>query len=346
MVSFGRIALFAFYRFSSSLCTGFHAFHWATTRLSSRRLLVNTILPFTGIATLTVDSTATIHQQQHFRLQSNVKQPKRVAMCSTSKNSVDEEIIIDTGYLNAKDAYALDQELMSTPGFSLEQLMELAGLSVAEAVYAVETPTSNDKKKKVLLVCGPGNNGGDGLVAARHLVMFGYECTIVYPKKSKNPHFINLVQQCEDLDIPILDSMPSLDIKEEGTRNYDVIVDAIFGFSFKGKPREPFASALTDIIHAQKNNPQLTILSVDVPSGWNVDDGDVAEMGFMPQVLISLTAPKLSAKNFKGRHFVGGRFLPPKLAAKYNIKVRKIVISMYCKVQHPERFVSFTFFFF
>ena len=332
MVSFGRIALLAFCRFSSPFCTGFHWSATTTTNSSSRlspcRVFVNTILPFTGIATLTVDTatstTTTI-----------IKQPSRLVMCST-KNPNNEETtttttttttMIDTGYLNAKDAYALDQELMSTPGFSLEQLMELAGLSVAEAVYAIDPPLTlnEDKKKKVLLVCGPGNNGGDGLVAARHLVMFGYECTIVYPKKSKNPHFINLVQQCKDLDIPILDAMPSLDVvKEEDTQhnNYDVIVDAIFGFSFKGKPREPFASALTDIIHAQKNNPNLTILSVDVPSGWNVDDGDVAEMGFMPQVLISLTAPKLSAKNFKGRHFVGGRFLPPKLAAKYDIKVR------------------------
>ena len=57
----------------------------------------------------------------------------------------------DTGYLNAQDAADLDVELMSTPGFSLEQLMELAGLSVAEAVYDVD---DGGKKKSVLLVCG------------------------------------------------------------------------------------------------------------------------------------------------------------------------------------------------
>ena len=71
----------------------------------------------------------------------------------------------DVGVLNAKDAYNLDVELMESPGFSLEQLMELAGLSVAEAVYEVVQPRSVDdgkdvKKKRILLVCGPGNNGG------------------------------------------------------------------------------------------------------------------------------------------------------------------------------------------
>jgi hypothetical protein len=60
---------------------------------------------------------------------------------------------------------------------------------------------------------------------------------------------------------------------------------------------------------------------VDVPSGWNVDEGDVSNTGFSPKVLISLTTPKLCSKSFEGRHFVGGRFLPPAIAAKYNVRM-------------------------
>ena len=82
---------------------------------------------------------------------------------------------VDTGYLDAESAANLDKELMSTPGFTLEQLMELAGLSVAEAVYTVMEESTSSKPLKILVICGPGNNGGDGLVAARHLVLFGYE---------------------------------------------------------------------------------------------------------------------------------------------------------------------------
>ena len=51
-------------------------------------------------------------------------------------------------------------------GFSVYQLMELAGLSVALACFKVYPPTSF---KRTLVICGPGNNGGDGLVAARHM---------------------------------------------------------------------------------------------------------------------------------------------------------------------------------
>jgi NAD(P)H-hydrate epimerase len=229
-----------------------------------------------------------------------------------------------TGYLNASDAAALDAELMSTPGYSLDQLMELAGLAVAEAIYlAVPRSPNNEKKRKILVVCGPGNNGGDGLVAARHLFFFnGYDCTVVYPKRVKpsNPHgahFDNLVKQCHDVDIPVLDELPSMD----ELVTYDAIVDAIFGFSFTGTPREPFATILQQIMSAQRLGG-IPVLSVDIPSGWDVNEGDVANMGFLPDVLISLTTPKLCAKIFPGRHFIGGRFLPPAVAAKYNVQVR------------------------
>ncbi|KAG7350295.1 YjeF family protein [Nitzschia inconspicua] len=228
-----------------------------------------------------------------------------------------------TGYLNAADAAALDAELMSTPGYSLEQLMELAGLAVAEAVYQAIPPIS-ERKRRVLFLCGPGNNGGDGLVAARHLVFFRqYDCTVVYPKRSNKPLFVNLVQQCVNVDIPFLGEFPTT---EEGTIDdtYDVIVDAIFGFSFHGEPREPFATLIQRMIEIQQqqdDNNQVKILSVDVPSGWNVDEGDVSGTGFVPDILISLTTPKLCSQNFTGRHFIGGRFLPPAIAQKYNVQM-------------------------
>jgi len=250
-------------------------------------------------------------------------------MSSSSSTTNTPSGVIDltdiTGYLNAEDSAALDAELMSVPGFSLEQLMELAGLAVAEAVYAVvpplDAPIDGKARKKVLLVCGPGNNGGDGLVAARHLVLFGYDCTVVYPKQSKKQHFINLKKQMEDVNVDILEEMPA-DAKEG---KYDVIVDAIFGFSFKGEGgiREPFGSIIKDMVASQGkgDGDGTVIISVDVPSGWDVNGGDLTGAGFMPDVLISLTSPKMSAKKFVGRHFVGGRFLPPAIAKKYGVRM-------------------------
>jgi hydroxyethylthiazole kinase-like uncharacterized protein yjeF len=255
---------------------------------------------------------------------------------ASSSSSKDTRLSMSsiTGYLNAADAAALDAELMSTPGFSLEQLMELAGLAVAEAVYQVVPPGTTDggKPNKILLVCGPGNNGGDGLVAARHLVFFGYETICVYPKRSSKQHFVNLVHQCQDVGVEIVDEMPTTN---NNLADYSAIVDAIFGFSFHGEPREPFATALQVMIAAQ-TELKIPVISVDVPSGWNVDEGDVTGTGFVPEVLVSLTTPKESAKNFTGRHFVGGRFLPPRMAEKYNIKVSTV---LYCTVHSRTKVI-------
>ena len=120
-----------------------------------------------------------------------------------------------------------------------------------------------------------------------------------------------MVQQLNDLSIPILDEIPSTaateNDEEEDEAKYDIIVDAIFGFSFRGTaPREPFATELRKMITLQTTQRSL-LISVDVPSSWNVDGGDMSEGStkFQPDVLISLTAPKLSAKKFTGRHFVG-----------------------------------------
>lgn len=84
--------------------------------------------------------------------------------------------------LGAKAAAALDQELMSTCAFSIDQLMELAGLSVSQAVYRIHPL---ERGRRILVACGPGNNGGDGLVAARHLFHYGYQPTVYYPKRSQ-----------------------------------------------------------------------------------------------------------------------------------------------------------------
>ena len=69
----------------------------------------------------------------------------------------------------------MDEELMGPLGFSVDELMELAGLSVASAVRAEYPPASC---ARVLVIAGPGNNGGDGLVAARHLHHFGYTVAV------------------------------------------------------------------------------------------------------------------------------------------------------------------------
>ncbi len=91
---------------------------------------------------------------------------------------------------------------MGPLGFAIEQLMELAGLSVACAL-AAEYPAATHKR--VLVAAGPGNNGGDGLVAARHLFHFGYDVAICYPKRTAKPLYDGLVTQCQSVGVSFLE---------------------------------------------------------------------------------------------------------------------------------------------
>ncbi|XP_022346545.1 NAD(P)H-hydrate epimerase isoform X2 [Enhydra lutris kenyoni] len=217
-------------------------------------------------------------------------------------------------YLSQEEAQAVDEELFNEYQFSVDQLMELAGLSCATAIAKAYPPKSMSRSPPaVLVICGPGNNGGDGLVCARHLKLFGYQPTIYYPKRPNKPLFTALVTQCQKMEIPFLGEMPPEPRLIDEL--YELVVDAIFGFSFKGDVREPFRSILSVL-----NGLTVPIASIDIPSGWDVEKGNSG--GIQPDLLISLTAPKKSATQFTGRyHYLGGRFVPPALEKKYQLNL-------------------------
>ncbi|PWN93381.1 hypothetical protein FA10DRAFT_264038 [Acaromyces ingoldii] len=264
-------------------------------------------------------------------------------------------------YITSQEAAQIDEVLMSPDGgaFSIDQLMELAGLSCAQTVHACYPPT---QFPNVLVAAGPGNQGGDGLVAARHLSHFGYTVSVWYPKEGKTELFKRLKKQLQNLRVSFLE----VDEFEDGLEGSDVVLDTIFGFSFKGEPREPFREPL----EALKNESRMEfearrkvppIVSVDIPSGWDVDTGNPSGKFFTPQVLVSLTAPKKGVRAFTlsqdpstvplaagsssvssstdkgildeadavrkardlarqtGRHFLGGRFIPDDVEEKFSL---------------------------
>eukprot|EP01056_Protomagalhaensia_sp_Gyna25_P002043 Protomagalhaensia_sp_Gyna_25__2042@NODE_209_length_4399_cov_52_558257_g163_i0_p4_GENE_NODE_209_length_4399_cov_52_558257_g163_i0NODE_209_length_4399_cov_52_558257_g163_i0_p4_ORF_typecomplete_len235_score45_07YjeF_N/PF03853_15/1_1e44_NODE_209_length_4399_cov_52_558257_g163_i05071211 len=207
-------------------------------------------------------------------------------------------------------AIAIDQHLMGPDvGYSVDQLMELAGLAVADVVARCSTP-----KTRIGVLVGPGNNGGDGLVAARHLIQFGFDVDVYSPKAPRNELMKRLELQLLNHGIEVLRELPS---SAETLDQYEALVDSLFGFSFKGDPREPFATFLKLL-----TNKSYKTFAVDIPSGWNVNEGPLApEYCYMPTHLISLTVPKLCSKRFNGSHWLGGRFVPRSTAEKFQIQV-------------------------
>ena len=126
-------------------------------------------------------------------------------------------------------------------GTPVEELMERAGFAVAKA--AIEFLKQRNSRS-VLLFAGKGNNGGDALVAARHLAAAGCAPTLVLLERHARETGVVVVEwPCE---------LPAA----------DVIVDGLLGTGLKGDVREPYASAIRFI-----NESNAAVIAVDVPSG-------------------------------------------------------------------------------
>lgn len=234
----------------------------------------------------------------------------------TSSYFISTSSITMVKYLKQEEAINIDQELLNVYKFSIDQLMELAGLSCATAIHKCFPPSDYNK---VLVLCGPGNNGGDGLVCARHMKFFGYSSDVFYPVYTDKPLYNNLVHQCVACGVLVSNSLP------EDINKYDLLIDALFGFSFKPPIRATFLPIMEIL-----NTTCKPICSIDIPSGWSIE-GIPEKNTIKPELLISLTAPKECARSFKGKyHYLGGRFVPKELEEKYQLKLPPYPITECC----------------
>lgn len=217
-------------------------------------------------------------------------------------------------YVNQLEALEISIELTDRYMFSVEQLAELDGLSAATAIYRCY---KDRKRKNVLICCGPGLNGFDGLVCGRHLKLFGFNPHVYCPVPNYRKCVANMLEQYKYMEIPMLEMLPS---KKTMDTEYDIIIDAIFGTLFK----PPIMAGTYDFerLINEVAKTETTLCCIDVPSGWHVDNGCLNENALKPEMLISLPVPKRCALTFKGKyHFMGGRYIPAQLnkALKLNI---------------------------
>ena len=160
-------------------------------------------------------------------------------------------------------------------GVSILNLMEAAGRGVAE-IARTEFPI---KGRRVVVACGTGNNGGDGLVAARHLKDEA-RVTVLLAKTRKDVATPEARANLERLGdgIDIVEGT----VKSEALfREADLIIDALLGIGVHGEIREPYATLIREM-----NKSGKPILSVDVPSGFEAT----------PSVRATMTAALIDAK--------------------------------------------------
>lgn len=154
-------------------------------------------------------------------------------------------------------------------GFLKKFMMENAG---AAAVRRLLEKIGNVESKNILIFAGLGNNGGDGLVMARHLAGYGAKVTVMLlgsPDKIKTEE--------SNWNWSILQKMPSVKLMSGDSFEFDfkpdVIVDGILGTGISGDIREPYASAINFI-----NEANCYKFAVDVPSGLDPQTGETANI--------------------------------------------------------------------
>lgn len=179
-------------------------------------------------------------------------------------------------------------------------LMENAGIGVCNVI---EEYFSLSEDLKVLVVCGKGNNGGDGFVVARHLINRGVCVTVALlgaKEKIKGDAKTNLqVLECGFLKTYPIKNIAQLK-KLANDFKPDIIVDAIFGTGFSGEPKGIYAEAIELI-----NRLAAFKIAVDIPSGVSADDGSVQGVAIKADVTVTMGFLKCGHLLFPGRNYCG-----------------------------------------
>ncbi len=188
-------------------------------------------------------------------------------------------------------------------GSSEAQLMEEAGLSVAQESWML---LGTLEGRRIVVLVGPGNNGGDGLVAARHLVQWGAEVIAYIPRPRRDTERddeaasvgVSLVQGEDD---------PGAVMLEDTLRSADLVIDALLGIGQKRPldPGEPLAAALVALAARRAGYSPPKLVAVDLPTGVNADTGDVDQLTVEPDLTVTFGLPKVGMYQAPASGMVG-----------------------------------------
>lgn len=176
------------------------------------------------------------------------------------------------------------EELANASGISYLQLMENAGSYCARIIRKTY---ENAEKKRVLIVCGKGRNGGDGFVIARKLHENNYNVTVLMVSGLPGDNISSeMLSRVRALDIPVI-YYDSKGMTDKYIENAQLIVDCIFGIGFHGE-----ADSLTKSIVSKINSSSAPTVSIDIPSGLEGNSPKVSENAINADMTIAVLTLK------------------------------------------------------
>ena len=205
--------------------------------------------------------------------------------------------------MNKQQVRNYDKNAIEKLGIPGIVLMENAGKGatdiIAKKLIAI-------KGKSACIICGKGNNGGDGFVIARHLKIMSYNVKIIIlaePTTIKGDAKINydITQKMniETIALPPQDSSTKSEISAH-SQNCDIIIDAIFGTGFQGQLTDQYQTIITAI-----NNAKKPIIAIDIPTGLDCDTGKPLPIAIVATDTVTFVAIKDGFLNQKAKQITG-----------------------------------------
>jgi hydroxyethylthiazole kinase-like uncharacterized protein yjeF len=222
-------------------------------------------------------------------------------------------------------------------------LMENAGTAVADVIGNILPfdilSMNNTESIRILVICGKGNNGGDGFVISRILLERGFDVTTLLMEHPRELGGDAAVQYRTLLDVDPrnLPKQFQSTLVRKRRQQYTVIVDAMLGTSFRGALRGKYLTAVKWC-----NQQNAIRIAVDIPTGLNGETGEVVSDAFRADVTVTMSNPKSgfyigSAKEFTGDVIVAQIGIPSKAIPKSKIQ---LVETEEIKRTFPKRAVN------
>jgi hydroxyethylthiazole kinase-like uncharacterized protein yjeF len=201
---------------------------------------------------------------------------------------------------------------LGVPG---QRLMEHAGAAVAAATKAIAEATDRWTKGLILVLCGPGNNGGDGFVAARYLARAGAEVAAVLVSASAQPSTPDATRNWNRLDreprVSRIHAATALELRvlSKDIDRASVVVDALLGTGVRGELRDPIRTAVDVVLAARR--AKVPIVAVDTPTAVDLTSGDPSSPVVQADLTVTFHRPKTGLLTKRGAALAGKVLVAP-----------------------------------
>jgi ADP-dependent NAD(P)H-hydrate dehydratase / NAD(P)H-hydrate epimerase len=200
-------------------------------------------------------------------------------------------------------------------GVPASRLMEHAGTAVAAGVRALADRTGRWGSGPILVLCGPGNNGGDGFVAARRLARLGAPVVVGFVATEARPvgetsgrNWDRLAAEPNVTRMHVAGSR-DLAILGQGIDRASVVVDALLGTGVRGALREPIRSAV-DLVR-RAHDAGVPVLAVDTPTAVDLTSGEATDPVVRADLTVTFHRPKVGLRTRRGAALAGRVLVAP-----------------------------------